>query len=257
MPRWKRHLLQFESLQRELVNEVAAKKPNLRFKTAFVKASDVAQQYFCEKKLEMEYLHGRVETEEKSLGTEAHEKLLEDTAKIERKRLWQKIYGRTPVSVHEMMLLARYKDVALAGVPDCVLYANGLPAILFEYKFSRSGRLFDSYQVQAGTYGILLKNVGFVVSHLFNAIVVADPMAKDDKRLKNRVLDAILKNGAKDAILNVEGANIYFKKFDVAKAGHDLEWALDFWKSKREAIPTSNPNKCRSCEYSAECREMD
>lgn len=41
-----------------------------------------------------------------------------------------------------------------------------------------------------------------------------------------------------------------FRKAEIIK---DLDWALDFWLSKREAIPTRNPAKCRVCEYNNLC----
>jgi len=55
----------------------------------------------------MEYLPGEVETEAKNMGTEAHEKLTEDSVKVKRDELWQKIYGTKPVFALEMFLLAK------------------------------------------------------------------------------------------------------------------------------------------------------
>jgi CRISPR/Cas system-associated exonuclease Cas4 (RecB family) len=253
MRKWEKHFREFKSQRRELVEEVSGRKPDLRFECAFVRASDVAQQYFCEKKVEMQYIYGRVETEAKSLGIEAHENLLADTTEIEAAKLWQEIYGKAPVTVHEMPLMAKFKNIILVGVPDSVLYVNGFPTVLFEYKFSKRGTIFDSYQVQAQTYGFLLRNAGFDVSRLFLAVVVADPRAKDDKDLKNRVITEIFKNGPKESFLTVSRANIFISKFNCAKAEEDLDWALDFWKQQREAIPTTNPRKCISCEFNEKC----
>lgn len=255
MAAWKKQLDDFYSLVRETVQKREKGSGQLRFDCHLIKASDVAQQFFCEKKVEMQYVHGKIETEEKILGTEAHQKLLEDTRTIKRKKLWKKIYGKTPIFAHEMFLLAKYQDVVLAGMPDSVLFANGIPAIVFEYKFSRSGRIFDSYQVQTRTYGILLKGMGFDTSRLFCAIVVAEPRVRDDVELKHRVVDAVVKNGPKEAVLNVDGAKIFFERFDGTKAEQDLDWAVAFWRKEREAIPTDNPNKCIRCEYSTECRQ--
>jgi len=39
-------------------------------------ASGIAGQFFCEKKVEMWYLHGEVESEAKNMDTEAHPELL-------------------------------------------------------------------------------------------------------------------------------------------------------------------------------------
>jgi ribosomal protein S16 len=109
--------------------------------------------------------------------------------------------------------------------------------------------------VQARTYGILLNNIGFETSRLFYAVVVADPEARHDKDLKGKVIDAVGKNGPKEAVLNIERGAVHFHKFNKADAEKDLDWAIEFWKKTREPIMTSNPNKCRSCVYRVECQK--
>jgi len=218
-----------------------------------VRASDVASQYFCEKKVEMQYLYGEIETETKNQGTEAHEKLLEGSEEVSRQNLWKKIQGKKPVFALELLLLAKYKGLILAGRPDCILFEKGFPLIIFEYKFSRSKRDYLSYHVQARTYGIILQSIGFDISKLFYAIVVADRKAKDDNQFRIRVIDAILQNGLKEAVLTTENAVIYLNKFNPNEAEQNLDWAIEFWNKQREAIPTRNPNKCKSCEYNVEC----
>ena len=253
MSKWEHQLEEYNSLLEQVVQKVEKGEGELRFGGPFIKASDVASQYFCEKKVEMLYRYGEIATERKTAGTEAHEKLLEDSVKIKRKDLWKEIYGTKPVFALEMLLLAKYKNLILAGQPDSVLFMRGLPLVIFEYKFSRSQRAFKSHHVQARTYGIILRNMGFDTNRLFYAIVIADPKARDDKGLKKRVVKAIMENGLKEAVLTTENARIYFNKFNQTEAEQDLDWAIEFWRKQREAIPTRNPNKCKSCEYNAEC----
>ena len=124
---------------------------------------------------------------------------------------------------------------------------------LLEYKFSKSRRPFRDHHVQARTYGLLLRNMGFDTTHLFYAIVIVDPMSKDAKKSKERVMDAVIKSGPKESVLKTQNATIYVNKFNQKEAEQDLNWAIEFWKNKREAVPTRNPNKCKSCEYSGEC----
>jgi CRISPR/Cas system-associated exonuclease Cas4 (RecB family) len=257
MSRWKEQLEDHDSLIKELLSRQEKGVTELRFNRPCVLASDIAQQFFCEKKVEMQYIHGEVETEAKTIGTEAHEKLLEDTEKVERRKFWQEIYGAKPVLGLEMLFLAKHGDVILAGRPDCVLFQGGFPLWIFEYKFTRSGRPFISHHVQAGTYGILLDGIGFQTHRLFYAITLVDPKARNDQNLKRKVIGATLKNGPKEATLTIENARIYLNKFNKAEAEQDLEWALQFWKNARGAIPTRNPNKCKTCEYNAKCHEPD
>ncbi len=253
MPKWERQLKVYYSLMEELVEKRKNGEGELRFNRPFIIASDVAEQYFCEKKVEMQYLHGEVVTEEKIIGTEAHENLLEDSVQIERREFWRRIYGKVPVLALELLLLARYKDIVLAGRPDSVMFRSGNPLVVFEYKFSKSTTAYMTHHVQARTYGILLRNMGFETSRLFYAVIIADPRARHDKGLKQEVVQAVGKNGPKEAVLNIPNAVIYVQRFNVEEAEKDLDWAIEFWKNAREAIMTSNPNKCRNCEHKAEC----
>ena len=71
---WKAQLENLNSLFEELRRnrELGCE---LRFGRSVIVASDIAEQFYCERKLEMGYLHGEVKTEAKAIGTEAHEKL--------------------------------------------------------------------------------------------------------------------------------------------------------------------------------------
>ena len=102
----------------------------------------------------------------------------------------------------------------------------------------------------------MLKSIGFDTEKLLYAIVVSDQRARVDPNLKDNVFDAVMKNGLKKAILLIENAVIYLNKFDEKEAESRLEWAMEFWKGQRESISTTNPNKCRSCEYREECKRL-
>ena len=166
MADWKHQLEEHNSLIKEVNHSISDDLGQFRFNRSIISASDVAKQFFCEKFVEMQYIHGEVETEAKRTGTEAHEKLLEDTISIKREELWKEIYSKKPVFAPEMYLLARFKGSILAGRPDSIIFRNGIPLIIFEYKFGRSQRLFRNHHVQPRVYGTLLKNMGFETSNL-------------------------------------------------------------------------------------------
>jgi len=256
MTTWKQQLKKYNSLLEKIGDRKEKNEGELSFNRFTIRASDVAGQYYCEKKIEMEYLYGEVETETKNQGTEAHENLLEGSEKVCREDLWKAIYSKEPVLALEWLLLAEYKDIILTGQPDSVLFENGFPLVIFEYKFSRSKRAYPSYHVQAGFYGLLLKSLGFDTEKLFYAIVVADRRAREDPNLKDDVFAAVMKNGLKKAILPIENAVVYLNKFDEQEASASLDWAIEFWKAQREAIQTTNRNKCRICEYEEECKRL-
>jgi CRISPR/Cas system-associated exonuclease Cas4 (RecB family) len=244
-------LVVFDSLMKELVQ--SGGKGGFKFNRVMVIASDIAAQYFCEKKVELKYLHGEKESESKTLGNEGHEKLLEGSSEVKREELFEKISGKTPVAALEMFLLAKHGNVLLGGKPDRLLFSKGFPLVVFEYKFSRRRVAYPSYHVQARTYGLLLANMGFDTSRLFYAVVVADVGARADNSLAEKVSEAIRENGFKEAVLELGNATVFFHKFNKAEAEKAVDWALEFWLNKREAIPTDNAFKCRRCEYNEEC----
>ena len=254
MDKWKAQLESLNLLLKELKQDREA-GGRLRFGRSMIIASDIATQFYCEKKLEMEHVLGEVETEAKNVGTEAHENLTEDAVKVKREQLWMDIYGDKPVFALEMPLLAKYGDVFLAGKPDAVLFKRGFPRLVFEYKFSRSGVAYPSYHVQAQTYCVLLENMGFDASKLFYAIVVADPRTRGSRELRQKVVHTVISNSAKEAVYPIGDATVYCNKFNRANAEENLAWALEFWKQSREAEPTSNQNKCARCEYQIHCRD--
>jgi CRISPR/Cas system-associated exonuclease Cas4 (RecB family) len=251
---WKLQLEAFYSLLNEIRQTSQGQTGKLRFNRQFVIASDIADQFYCEKKVELTYLHGEVETEAKNNGTEAHENLTADSQKVKREKLWCSIYGNKPIFALEMFLLIKHGDVLLAGRPDSVLFHRGFPLVLFEYKFSRSGVAYPSYHVQAQIYGLLLKGMGFDTTRLSYAIVVADPSTRGSRELRKEVIHAVIENGPKEAVLIVKDARIYVSKFDLAAAEKTLSWALEFWKNSRRAQIANNPNKCRKCEYQSYCK---
>ncbi|MBS7655977.1 hypothetical protein KEJ50_05710 [Candidatus Bathyarchaeota archaeon] len=97
-----------DSLERfnQLAKEIAMQEEgNLRFKAKFIPVHKVAEQYYCEKKVEMKYIYGEEETLEMKLGKKAHELLLKDAVAIKREELWRKIFSGKPVNVREMLFI--------------------------------------------------------------------------------------------------------------------------------------------------------
>ena len=56
-----------------------------------------------------------------------------------------------------------------------------------------------------------------------------------------------MKNGLKKSTIPIKNAMIYLNKFNEEEAAASLDWAIKFWKSERDAISTSNHNKCWIC----------
>ncbi|MHA1712377.1 MAG: PD-(D/E)XK nuclease family protein [Candidatus Freyarchaeota archaeon] len=218
--------------------------------------SEIADQYYCEKKVELTRRYGREATPEMLLGREAHEKLLEGTIKIKMEKLWKQIAYGLPVMVREMLLLGKYKDVIIMGIADGVYFEEGVPKLLLEYKFTRSHRPWHDHHVQARIYCFLLHLMGFNTKKLKYALILAPPKCKVKKGLKKKIIDIIIRNSGKDIYEEkIEGTTlkIYAADFQINHARKELDWALDFWRKKREAIPTKKAGKCTACEFQKLC----
>jgi len=94
---WKQQLKKYNSLLETISEKKEKKEGELRYNRCTIRASDVAGQYYCEKKIEMGYLYGEVETETKNQGTEAHENLLKGSEAVGQEDIWKSVYGKEPV----------------------------------------------------------------------------------------------------------------------------------------------------------------
>ena len=128
----KKTLKTYLSLRKELKKE----EGNLRFNRKNIKVSDIASQFYCEKKVELGYIHGTLKTEEMKIGKEAHEKLIEGGKEVKLKEIWKNIYTKPRYWLAEFPFLVKYKNIFLIGKPDLVYFMNGIPAIIYEFKFS-------------------------------------------------------------------------------------------------------------------------
>ena len=54
--------------QLSLFGKIRENKNLLRFDNRYIIISDIASQYYCEKKVEQKYVNGDIDTEEKLLG---------------------------------------------------------------------------------------------------------------------------------------------------------------------------------------------
>jgi hypothetical protein len=213
----------------------------------------IAEQYFCEKKVEMKHIHGRIETESKQQGSEGHETLLLGSVQADRTQILKEIFEGGYVICQEFPLMARYSEILLAGIPDAVVFQGGAPILILEFKFSNSPFPYPSYHAQARVYGIMLDHLGFDVSNLFYSLAIIPRDRRGDDMIFRKILSTVIDDGLNESVLKVDGAAVYVCKYDRIVSEHDLDWALGFWKGTRSALPTENMNKCRNCEYNALC----
>ncbi|HEC38167.1 MAG TPA: hypothetical protein ENI29_08020 [bacterium] len=190
--------------QISFLKKLQKKKGTLRFERGSVIASNIGSQLYCEKKVEMGYLYGSTETEDMALGSEGHERLTKDSIKVDLEEAWKEIYTTESCWVSELLLIANYKNLFLAGDSDTIFFANGTPVMIFEFKFSKYSSSFPSHHIQAETYGIILSEIGFDTSSLFYAIVILPlNMVQEVEKLKDL---------SREIMLNFWAEKLYEKK---------------------------------------------
>lgn len=248
-----RLLEQYLDREKSIRQRLSPDSSNLRFNKAYLRASEIAEQYYCERKVEMTHIHGRVETETKRQGSEGHESLLSGSIEVPQRELLEKIFSGEQVIVQEIPLLGEHAGVAIAGQPDAVAFTAGLPTMVLEAKFSHSPLPYRSYHIQARVYGRILDSAGFDTSDLFYVIAVAPRDRRGDQTLFRKVIDALRVRGASEESLMVDGAHVYVYEYRQTEAVKDLDWAIEYWVGGRDAEPVDNSAKCRSCEYQKQC----
>jgi len=242
----------YQKLLDELLNRLKEEGSRLRFNMPYIRVSDIAEQYFCEKKVEMAYLHGEVEKEARIRGRELHEELSRGLESIERERRFEKIMEGHPIWVYEMLIFAKHEGVFLVGRPDIVFFAKGLPLFIFEFKFTSYRKPFRDHHVQARTYGLILNKMGFNTDRLFYAIIISRREHKD-RAWRRHVKGSIMRHGLREGIVHLIDGKAYINKFKLDKAIEEVNWAISFWKGDREAVPTKNKAKCKTCGYKDIC----
>jgi hypothetical protein len=235
----------------EFLNTARKAKSDLRFGVPFVKASDLARQFYCEKWVELVYQYERPVTEAMEAGKKAHEGLLEGIRKVSEEQVLQDIVSGIPVFVHEMPLCAFFKDIPILGFADAVFFDGARPVFLFEFKFTRVPIPFAYHHVQAQLCCLLLRELGFDTSALHYVLVLAPPGS--NREFMRLVCAKVVHATALEPRTQILSANVIVRKFDHKKSKQNLAWAIDFWLNKREAKPTSKREKCARCDFRTKC----
>lgn len=230
-----------------------------RHNVPFVPVSGIAEQYYCELKVDYSYTQGAITTEDESEGTAIHEELLA-MQKTTLDEIIEKIQKR-PLYTASFPVGARVGDIIVVGLPDAIIFENGKPTFVLELKTTRSDPniLWHNQEIQAKTYALLLDLMGFDCSQLKIAIVKTSRRESINGVLKVfflRLLTQSLVKGETETFEKrykgtVKVFRLSYSKSDAIKS---IEWAQDYWLSKRNPIPTNHIGKCRVCEFNGTCR---
>jgi len=232
-------------------------KPDLRHNTKFVAVSSVANQFYCEYKVENEFALGEIPTEAKETGTSLHDELM-PTVPISRSE-FAKMVGRKKPSLGVLHVWGAAQGIRLVGMPDHIVWAEGRPLWLVELKTTRGdpSPLWEDQENQVRIYGLLLELMGFDCSKMRLAVV----------RLKTNELGEAEKTEwmvrVSNALLDDRVTDLEAKYRGIMKAhllNHDRKLAeaavavkAGYWLNQRDPTSSTSVGKCRACEYSSAC----
>jgi len=228
---------------------------NLRFGDRLVRISSIATQYYCEQKLELQNQYPMPPTKIMQDGEAGHESVIAEATPISREESVNIAMKerKKPICIYEFDIAFVHKGVPIIGKVDEAWFRGGNVESVVERKFSDRLVIYNPYHIQAQLYCLGLGEMGFDISKTDYKIMVFKRDCLDCPEIANRSC-AILALGEPYFRCIIGEARVFTYRFRQVAILRELDWALDYWLGRRDAIPTRNGAKCRACEYSNLCR---
>jgi len=227
---------------------------NLRFGRKMVRVSDIAKQYYCEKALELSYLKPLPQTKRMAEGVKGHVAIA-STAKpmTHEEAVKEAVVPREkPFCLYEFNIAWLSQSIPIIGNVDEAWFKQGNVDLVVERKFTNKLDVYSSYHVQAQLYCLGLGEMGFNNMSARYRISLMKSSCHNCAELTALTCPTITCEA--DAHICGKGeSKAFVYPFDKQPVITNLEWALDFWIGKRDAIPTINKAKCASCSYKTTC----
>jgi hypothetical protein len=242
--------------RRTMLESDLVEDPIYRHGLSFVGVSSIAQQYYCEAKVEQEYTTGEIPTEVKETGTNLHEEVFA-MRPVKREELVQHI-EKAPHLAASFRLHGEVGRLRIIGRPDAVVFEYGRPKWLLELKTTQGDhtKLWRDQLIQARIYGLLLDRMGFDCSRLELVVIRIRQEGSLSPEQKGVMLDlvqlALQKQGTKKLEASFQ-MKFFIYPHSTSEPEDAIRWAQDYWLKVREPIPTKNESKCKSCEYKEVC----
>ena len=233
------------------------KKAQFRHGASFVGVSSIAEQYYCEYKLENDFTLGEVPTEAKKSGTNLHDELMpmEGISKEE----FASLVERKEPSLAVMDVWGASGGLKVVGTPDHIVWSEGRPLWVVELKTTRGDPtpLWEDQENQVRIYGLLLDRMGFDCSKMHLAVVRLKSGELSDEEKKDwivRISGALLEGKSRWLEVRYPGRmKVHLLKHDPARAEAAIASKAGYWLGEREPTSSSSAAKCRACEYNSAC----
>jgi len=225
--------------------------------TSFVAVSSIAEQYYCEFKLENEFSLGEIPTETKDSGTTLHDELL-PVEKITKEEFAELVSKKEP-SLAVLGIWGVVGGLKVVGEPDHIVWSEGKPLWVIELKTTKGDPkpLWEDQENQVRIYGLLLDRMGFDCSQMRLAVVRLKSGELSDEEKQEwiqRVSSALLRGTMLELEAEYSGRmKAHLLEHDAERAQRAVSLKAGYWLREREPIPSKSVGKCRACEYNAVC----
>jgi PD-(D/E)XK nuclease superfamily protein len=247
----------WEELWRREREFMHAGKKDLRHGISSVGVSSLAGQFYCEYKIENEFLHGEIPSYAKDEGTILHDELIPQEP-ISKEGFAELVSQKKP-SYAVLRVWGKIGDIRMIGMPDHIIWIEEKPRWLVELKTTSGdpATLWDDQRAQVLIYGALLAQMGFDCSDLQLAVVRLKASDLSDKEKRDWVM-RVSKYLEYDRIRALEAKNagrmkVHVIKHDVSEAETCIRRMQDYWLGRREPSSSTSINKCKACEYRSLC----
>lgn len=229
-------------------------KGNLRFGRSTVSISKIAQQYYCEQKLDLASEYPVPPTEQMIKGEAGHEAAATLGIPVSKEEAVKEALAEREEAIFycEFNVAWIHNGVPIIGMVDEAWFRGGSVDLVVERKFSNTLSVYSPYHIQAQLYCLGLGEMGFNNESTNYRIIVLKRSCHECERLIDRSCPIFVLEKIDFGCDNGE-AKAFIYPFSKEKIVKDLDWALDFWLNKRKAMPTQNQAKCHACEYSSMC----
>lgn len=227
----------------------------------WVSIKRLAEQFYCEQKVDLELKIGKRFVKDLYEGSKVHRKADLHLTKVGLKRLIEDIVSKKPL-IAKFAVDFEFGGIPIFGVPDQIFFRDSKPFYLFELKSSSQEleRVYKGEKVQALLYCYGLEKMGFDCSNLLLAIVKVKRELETDKYsklIKEAVKELYLIQKSKNVSSGhrkIEAGYIHWWEYrGISEFEEELRDKLNYWIKKRSPRPSQNRNKCERCAYKNEC----
>lgn len=228
----------------------------------WVRIRDLADQFYCESKVDLELKLGKKYIRDLRDGSKVHSKVDSALVRVSLKKLIEDIISKKPL-IAKLAVDFEIDGVPIFGKSDQIFFRNAKPCYLFEFKSANYNldRIYIGEKVQALLYGFGLDKMGFDCSKLCLAVIkVRRDLGSEyyQKLTKNVIQHLDLMKNKKERIsygyTKIEGGYVHWWKYNgISELEAELRDKLGYWTKKRAPVKAKNPKKCKSCQYRKEC----